>query len=128
MLEAFNFLNLNASKTAADPKVSLDAVKSLSPDDIALCRTFEQRTPYRKAIGMLLHAARSTRQDIAFITGQLTVVRSRGILVRAANTRFSSNESSFFCMELIHLTRSASGRREMLLQLCSSAVRVTSSM
>jgi hypothetical protein len=38
MLEAFNFLNLNASKT---PKVYLDAAKSLSPDHIALCRTFE---------------------------------------------------------------------------------------
>jgi hypothetical protein len=30
MLEAFNFLNLSASKTPASPKVSLDAVKSLS--------------------------------------------------------------------------------------------------
>jgi hypothetical protein len=69
-LKVFKLTKLNSSVTPGD--VNLSLTSPAEPVDLSLLKRLEQRTPYRKAVGMLHHAARGTRPDIAFITGQLS--------------------------------------------------------
>jgi hypothetical protein len=67
-LKEFKLTNINSSATPGDVNMSLTS--PAEPIDPSLLKRLEQRTPYRKAVGMLHHAARGARPDIAFITGQ----------------------------------------------------------
>jgi hypothetical protein len=70
MLRAFNFENLAPSHTCST-SVAARPKPSSPPDDPSQLAALEKRTPYRRLIGMLQHAARSTRSDISYSTSQL---------------------------------------------------------
>jgi hypothetical protein len=70
MLRAFNFENLAPSHTCST-SVAAKPKPSDPPDDSSQLAALEKCTPYGRLVGMLQHAARSTRPGISYSTSQL---------------------------------------------------------